>query len=262
LAFPAVFINLGHGQNGFLTAGLLGLALLFLDRRPVLAGVLIGLMAYKPQFGLLIPLVLVVSGRWTSFAAAAATVLAACGLSLALFGPETWLAFWDSLAFTRGVVLEAGGTGWQKIQSLFSAVRMWGGPLDLAYGAQAGLSILVAASLVWLWRSRAAYALKAAALATASLLATPYVLDYDMVVLAVAIAYFAAHGLGSGFRPYEKSALAAAWIAPLVARSLADATMVPVGLIVMTALYALILRRAVQDQAAPAPTRSPSLAQA
>jgi alpha-1,2-mannosyltransferase len=52
LASPAVFINLGHGQNGFLTAALLGGGLLLLDRRPLLAGLLIGLMAYKPQFGL------------------------------------------------------------------------------------------------------------------------------------------------------------------------------------------------------------------
>jgi hypothetical protein len=53
-AFPAVFVNIGHGQNGFLTAALLGSALLSLDRRPWLAGALIGLLAYKPQFGVLI----------------------------------------------------------------------------------------------------------------------------------------------------------------------------------------------------------------
>ena len=58
LAFPAVFVNLGHGHNGFLTAALIGFALLWLDRRPVVAGILFGLLAYKPQFGLMIPLVL------------------------------------------------------------------------------------------------------------------------------------------------------------------------------------------------------------
>src|SRR6185312_7063800 len=55
LAFPAVFINLSHGQNGFLTAALIGGGLLLLDSSPVLAGILIGLLVYKPQFGLLIP---------------------------------------------------------------------------------------------------------------------------------------------------------------------------------------------------------------
>ncbi|HYA07312.1 MAG TPA: glycosyltransferase family 87 protein, partial [Xanthobacteraceae bacterium] len=69
LAFPAVLINVGHGQNGFLTAALLGGALAVLDRRPLVAGILFGLLVYKPQYGLMLPLVLAVSGRWTSFAA-------------------------------------------------------------------------------------------------------------------------------------------------------------------------------------------------
>ncbi|HET7912143.1 MAG TPA: glycosyltransferase family 87 protein, partial [Pseudolabrys sp.] len=74
LGFPAVFVNLGHGHNGFLTAALFGAALLQLDRRPVLAGILFGCIAYKPQFGLLIPIVLAASGRWRVFTATAATV--------------------------------------------------------------------------------------------------------------------------------------------------------------------------------------------
>jgi len=74
IAYPAVFINLGHGHNGFLTAALMGFALLLLDARPLLAGIPFGLLAYKPQFGLLIPLVLIATDRWKTFAAAAATV--------------------------------------------------------------------------------------------------------------------------------------------------------------------------------------------
>ena len=72
LAFPAVFVNIGHGHNGFLTAALIGAGLLMLDRRPILAGILFGLMAYKPQFGVLIPLVLAATGRWRAFLAARA----------------------------------------------------------------------------------------------------------------------------------------------------------------------------------------------
>ena len=77
LAFPSVLINVGHGQNGFLTAALLGGALVVLDRRPLVAGILLGLLVYKPQYGLMLPIVLAVSGRWRCFAAAAATVVLA-----------------------------------------------------------------------------------------------------------------------------------------------------------------------------------------
>ena len=74
---------------------------------------------------------------------------------------------------TRTVVLEQGGTGWEKIQSLFSAIRMWGGSIATAYSAQAVLGLVLVTTLVWLWRSPARFELKAAALVIASLLVTP-----------------------------------------------------------------------------------------
>lgn len=246
-AFPAVFVNIGHGQNGFFTAALLGGFLTLLDRRPVLAGVLLGLLSYKPQFGILIPLVLLAAGRWTTIFSAVATVAALVVTSTLLFGVDVWQAFAGSAAFTRAVVLEAGGTGWEKIQSLFSAVRMWGGSIDAAYAAQGVLALSLAASIVWLWRSQAAFELKAAALAIASLLATPYVLDYDLVVLAIAIAFLVRHGLARGFAGYEISLLALAWAAPVLTRSIAGLSGIPLGLIVMLALYAMTLRRASAD---------------
>ena len=247
LAFPAVFINLGHGHNGFLTAALIGAALVSLDRRPLLAGVLIGLIAYKPQLGILFPLVLAATGRWRSFAAAAATIAALALITTLAFGISVWDAFLASTHFTRIIVLEAGETGWHKIQSVFSLVRMWDGPVALAYAAQSAVTVMLAAALVWLWRAQVDFPLKAAALIIAALLATPYSLDYDMTALAPAIAFLAVHGLRHGFAPYEKTALAALWIAPLVARSIAQAILVPVGVLTMAAMLGLVLYRAAQE---------------
>ena len=248
-AFPAVFVNIGHGQNGFLTAALLGGALHLLDRRPWIAGMLIGCLAYKPQFGVLIPFALLAGARWSAIGAAVATVAALLAVSFVTLGGGVWHAFADSMNFTQTVVLEQGGTGWEKIQSVFSAVRMWGADVHTAYAVQIALALTLAASLVWLWQSDAAFELKASALATGSLLATPYVLDYDLVVLAVAIAFFARHGLSRGFRNYEISLLAAVWIVPLLSRGIAGVTGIPLGLLVMLATYIFILRRAVRDGA-------------
>jgi alpha-1,2-mannosyltransferase len=247
-AFPAVIVNIGHGQNGFLTAALLGGALVLLDRRPAVAGMLIGLLAYKPQFGVLIPLVLLVTWRWTVIAAACATVAALVAVSWLLFGAEVFTAFAGSAEFSRKIVLEQGATGWEKIQSIFSAVRNLGGPIGVAYAAQGVLMLALATSLVWLWRSQAAYELKAAALALACLLATPYVLDYDLTVLAVAIAFLARLGFERGFHSYEISLLAAAWFMPLLARTIMGVTGVPVGLVVLLMLYVMVVRHAVNEQ--------------
>ena len=254
LAFPAVFINLGQAHNGFLTAALFGAALTQLNTRPWLAGILFGLLAYKPQFGLLIPLVLIVGGHWrTIFAAAAIVALLAAAVTLA-FGVDVWTAFLASTHFTRDVVLEQGGTGWHKIQSVFSWVRMWGGGITLAYAMQAAVTATIAAALIWLWRSKAVYPLKAAALIVGCLLATPYSLDYDLMLLAPAIAFLAADGFHRGFSPWEKTTLAALWIVPLVTRSVPDMTLIPLAVPLMMAAFVLLLHRAITEAGASQPS--------
>ncbi len=256
LAYPAVLINLAHGHNGFLTAALIGGGLWLLDRRPVAAGILLGLLIYKPQFGVLIPLALAAGGYWRAFAAATATVIALCAATYFVFGSGVWEAFRGSMTFTREIVLEKGDTGFHKIQSVFAAVRLLGGPVGLAYAAQAMVFALSAVAVVWLWRSRSAFALKAAALIAGSMLATPYLLDYDLMIAAPAIAFLVAHGLREGFAPYEKSALAFVFIAPLLTRAVAEQIFVPLGLAAIVLLFGTVLRRAARDAASNRHTRN------
>ena len=78
LAFPAFLVNVGHGQNGFLSAALIGAGALVLDRRPIVAGLLFGALVFKPQLALMIPIALIASRRWTTFAVAAVTAAALC----------------------------------------------------------------------------------------------------------------------------------------------------------------------------------------
>ncbi len=237
-AFPAVLVNAAHGHNGFLTAALLGGGLLLLDRRPVLAGVLLGLLAYKPHLGLVLPVALLAGRHWAGIASAAATVTAMTLGTLAAFGAGPWRAFRDSLPFTRVVVLEHGGTGWEKIQSAFSAVRAAGAGVDAAYAVQGAVTAAVILALAWLWRGPADMRLKSAALMAGTLLSTPYVLDYDMAVLGPALAFVVSWEREREFRPWVASLLAAVWIVPFVARAVAQYAHVPVGLIAMAAFFA------------------------
>ncbi|WP_375461930.1 glycosyltransferase family 87 protein [uncultured Enterovirga sp.] len=259
LGCPAVLVCLTHGHNGFLTAALFGAGLLALERRPILAGICFGLLAYKPHFGLILPLALLAGGYGRAIASAGVTVAVLVAGSAAVFGPEIWTAFLGSLGQTRTIMLEAGGPGWHTMQSAFSAVRAWGGSIALAYAAQGIVTLAVMAGTFRLWHGRAPFELRAAALLVGALLATPYVMDYDMVLLGPAIAFLVRYGMRNGFAPWEKTVLALCWFAPIAARQLALTALVPAGFMMLALLFGLVLRRAGQD--APA-RRGGSVSQA
>lgn len=247
LAFPAVFVCLGHGQNAFFTTALLGGVFLAMDRdRPWLAGLLLGFLTYKPQFGMLFPLVLLVGWHPRIIAGAVAGLAVTAGLSTAWFGPEIWSAFRESGEFTRAVVLEIGGTGWQKIGSVFSAFRMHGASLPVAYAAQWTSFGAAAAINAWMWwyNRGVSLELRASALTIGLLLSTPYYIDYDLVILAVPLVMIARLGLKDGFLPWEKSMLAALWVLPLVTRMIAGAARLPISPILLWVALLLILHRA------------------
>jgi len=248
LAFPAVFVNLAHGQSGFLTAGLLGLGLLQLETRPLLAGVLFGLLAYKPQLGVLLPLALIADRRFLAFASAALTTVTASVVSYLVLGEETWRAFFSSVRVTRTVVLEQGAMGWEKMQTTFAALRMFGAGIETAYAAQALVSLGVAVVVVWIWRRPVAMPLKSAALVTGSLLATPYVFDYDFTLLALPIAWLTVEGLRTRFLDWEKITLFAMCILPIASRGIGTLGL-PIGPIALLLFFAVIARRALAHEA-------------
>jgi hypothetical protein len=124
---------------------------------------------------------------------------------------------------------------------------MWGASVGIAYLAQATVTLCAGGALVWLWRTSAPFALRAAALLIATLLATPYSLDYDLMLLAPAIAFLAAGGMQHGFVRYEKTLLAALWIVPLVTRSVAEAALIRLAVPVLLAAFGFMLHRATTE---------------
>ena len=187
------------GQNGFLTAALIGGTLYLIPVRPVLAGICLGLLSYKPQYGLLFPLVLIATSHWRVFFSAGATTASMAVVSWLAFGTESWQAFFHWMPVFSQAFLTEGKATWWKLQSLFSLVRFLGGSEQLAWIFQWALSAAVATVLVVMWRSRISYSLKAAALATGTLLITPYLFMYDLMVLAIAAGFLVRIGLRTGF---------------------------------------------------------------
>jgi arabinofuranan 3-O-arabinosyltransferase len=207
-AFPVVLTNTLVGQNGFLTASLIGGTLYLMPTRPVLAGICLGLLSYKPQYGLLFPLVLIAASQWTVVFTAGVVAVAMAFVSWLAFGTETWQAFFHWLPMFSQAFLTEGRAPWGKMQSIFALVRYFGGTEQLAWVFQWIMNGAVAVLLVLMWRSRRiGYPLKAAALAAGCLLVTPYLFLYDMMVLAIALAFLVRIGLSEGFQPYELPAL-------------------------------------------------------
>jgi hypothetical protein len=235
LALPPVLANAMVGQNGFLTAALFGAALLALPRKAWLSGLLIALLTYKPQFGILIPLALLAGGYWRALAITVALVLlyaAGCWL----FVPELTGAFLHNLVQNNSMFLGSGTAGFFKLQSLYGALRGLGASAFLAWGAQAALALAMAVFLAVIWRGDVAYPLKASALVVAALLATPYLYFYDLPLLGVAFAFLWRH------RPFDGAEMATA-IAVIPLLGLCAVMMAPLGVPAAAIALGLVVRR-------------------
>ena len=232
LAFPGVFMNATQGQTGFLLTGLMGGGLLMMESRPWLAGVLLGLLAVKPQFALLLPLVCLVGGRWKTAAAGAATALTASSVATLVFGAPAWVGFLRAAALS-GDYLAAGALPVEKDPSVFAALILLGAPVPWALTIHL-IQASVAVVLVWpMWR-RGPSDMAAAGAILATLIALPYLFDYDLALLAVPIAV-AARRAGPEAPVGSRTALIYLAVLPIVLAPLGKYAHTPLGPVVLWA---------------------------
>jgi arabinofuranan 3-O-arabinosyltransferase len=239
-AFPGAMANMLAEQNGFLSAGLFGGALVLMERRPLLSGCLLGLLTYKPQLGLIIPLALIAGGRWRVFCSAAVVAVTVTAMSWVAFGSATWAAFGHSSVGAMRVLADHPAS-WHKLQTVFGLVLSLGGSESVAWSLQGGMIVACAVFTSVAWRRAIAFEVQAAALVAASLLATPYLYIYDLAVLSVPMAFLIRLGRTDGFRSGEISGLAAASLL-VMSSLLVDG---PVGLAAIFIITLLVARRAI-----------------
>jgi hypothetical protein len=245
LAFPAIFINIGVGQNALLTGALFAWATWLIDRRPAIAGALLGAVCYKPHYGLLIPVALAAGRRWRAFAAAAASVALLVGLSAALFGLNTWAGFFEALTGSH-TTYESGKVDFAAFVNLFGVLRLFGAAPALAYALQCVMMLAMALSVGIVWRRNLPLPLRAAMLLAATVAATPLSLFYDLILVGVAAAWLVRDGLADGFIPWEKTTLAIVFVVPLLTRGFGTAWHLPLAALTplaVVALCAVIARR-------------------
>ena len=243
LATPAVFVNAYGGQNGVWTAALFGGGLCLIDRRPFVAGMLFGLMTYKPQLGLLIPVALVAGGQWRAIAGATISAGALILASVLLFGPDMWRDFAHFVSVQRQVVLEDGTQSWHRMVSVFMLARRIGADPQLAYAAQIIAGLAAAALVALAWFRDAPAPIRNASLVLGALLATPYLMDYDTVVCAfVAVWLMSPESLAKTPERQAMIAVSLLLLLPLLNPTLSQLTGLPLGALMISPAFLLTAR--------------------
>ncbi|MEM5312022.1 glycosyltransferase family 87 protein [Paraburkholderia sp. JHI869] len=250
IAFPAIWVAAAAGQNSFLTFGLMGLGLIALDRRPWLAGICFGLLAIKPQLGLVIPVALLFGRHWRALASASLTVGVFCALAGMVLGFDTFARFAQALPAFSQFVVEYSDRWPRGILTVFGAARHFGVAVPTAYGLHAVVAALAASAVAWLWATRATFELRASVLVLATLLVPTYVMPYDLLWLGLPILWLVRDGGRNGWLRGDGVAMVSAWLSPLIFYTPGDwAAGVYVPVIVLAMLMVVVRRHLAQHAA-------------
>ena len=234
----AVPMNILLGQDGLLNAALLGIVAAAMRSRPHLAGVCLGLLSYKPQLGLAFPVVLASAGRWRIFLAAAASTLVFAGASAVWFGISSWEHFFQQLVMLSGSDnFELAGL--HTVHQSFYGLATWLGasrPLAWSFHCAGAAATLISA--IVLWRRSGAFDIKSAATVLSTFAVTPFLVMYDLALLAIPAALLIRQGLDRGFLVGERTLIALCVGLEFLALQM------PIGPLILLILESLVIRRA------------------
>jgi hypothetical protein len=215
VAYPPVYFNIVAGQNAFLTTAILGCGLGIMNRRPQLAGAILGLMVIKPHLALGVPIALIVTGRWRTLAWAGISSVALVVLSYLLFGVDTWLNFLD-VSHSARQTMENGDVQFGRLQSLFAMARMLGASVSAAYILNSLGALCIVCALIWTLRQPTSPAAERSVIVLACLLISPFSLFYDMLIMGLPLAWMLHEWQKDGFPAWSKMVLGLVFLAPMI----------------------------------------------
>ena len=233
----AVAVNVDFAHNGFISAALIGFSLVFIERRPWLSGICLGLLTYKPHIGVLFPLALLASRNWRALASAAiASLMLGIGAAFA-FGSEGWASFLHTL-LDRQSTLSPDAAVPLALHSVFGLLRWLELSGQVSWGGHLIVAAIVALTVWVVWAKRIPFSIKAAVLCIGSAMVPPYILFYDLCILTIAVAFLVRDGMSRGFLPGERTVILICFAALFLVQ-------VPIGPVVCATLLFLAARRIV-----------------
>ena len=187
VVLPATVVTIASGQNGFLTGGLIGLVCLFIEERPVAAGLALGLMVIKPHLAITFAAYAILTRRWTVVVTAAALVLVSSLLCTVVFGPQIWIALLQSV-HDSAIFLERGYYPLFRMVSFYAGLRTVGLSASAAFLGQAVVAAcclgIIAVACYRQFPAR--WCLGLAAMLAVSI--SPYAYDYDLPIFGIGLA--------------------------------------------------------------------------
>jgi alpha-1,2-mannosyltransferase len=240
ILYPGTAQCLISGQNGLLSAAFLTGGLTALETRPVLAGLCLGALSYKPQLLAGIFVALVCGRQWRALGGAATAAATLALVSLLLFGMSSWRAFLDALPLAQAA-LERGEIPWARMSGFFTAARLAGLGVPAAGLIQGVVTLAALAALAWAWRRD--HPLKTAVLAASIPLLTPFVYDYDLPILLPALVLLMRQAAVTGFRPAEIPLLTLLWVGPVGCWLFAQWSQLQLMPLILAGLLIILLRR-------------------
>ncbi|MBV8923751.1 MAG: DUF2029 domain-containing protein [Bradyrhizobium sp.] len=248
---PAVAVNVFLGQNGFLTAALLIGGLANIDRRPIIAGILFGILTIKPQFGLLLPVMLLLAGHWRVIASALVTTLLLVAATAVMFGPDIWMQYLHKVVPQQHELINVAGIkGWPIVASAFVNARLIGLPDGWAWVIQGAASASAFGAVVWTFWHRRDPVLSQALYVTATFVFSPWILNYDMVVFGWVVALLRQR---ADETPVDHALSLAIWMLPVLMFPLGFAH-IPAALFLLPLFGARLLWRLARGASEQAPS--------
>jgi hypothetical protein len=251
LIFPAVVFCAAKGQNGNLSAALIGAGLLLLKRRPIASGIAFGLMAYKPHLAVVIPFCLLAGRHYRALISTALTALATVLISVVALGGKPLIAFLLHIAPQAGVVFDHPLADlWQRMPTVMVLMLQMTGNQMYAWIAQNIVAVISLAAVVWIWRQSHSREWKSLALVASIPLATPYFFDYDMVIFVLPLFFLLWEQSTSGFTYSRALIMATLWLVPPVVflRPIWFPNLWQIGPIVWASLLGYVVYKVARDR--------------
>jgi len=246
---PASLLNIGYGQNGFMTAALFLGALRTMRERPIVSGILFGLLTIKPQLGILIPFALLASRQWRVIGAACVSAALLAGLSVLLFGVQAWTLYLTETSQIQMKILNEFTPSYVMMITPFTGFRLMGLSADMSYLAHWLFAIPAALAVIWAWARPARDELRHALLITCTFLASPYGFNYDLPVMTGAV-WLTACYIAQANKPLSHHTLLVAVLAMPVFCMGFSSILVPIGPIALSAMAIYLVRQIAAERGA------------